>query len=147
MSSPVCGGLLKPKQKPKGRSANGFVERNFTPVEKLSNNSNRWKWRCNHCPSNAALVKHPVDWTAPLEGPESILLDEIEAGFYELERHGAGLSIIDPELDRNEITVAQVYDLEALNVLIKAKHHMHMKKIFICTEVGMGQCLSGIQRQ
>ncbi|KAF8505049.1 hypothetical protein JB92DRAFT_2833159 [Gautieria morchelliformis] len=56
-----------------------------------------------------------VDWTAPLEGPDSILLDEIEAGFGELERQGAGLSIIDPELDRNEITAAQVYDLEALN--------------------------------
>ncbi|KAF8519421.1 hypothetical protein JB92DRAFT_2828441 [Gautieria morchelliformis] len=76
-----------------------------------------------------------VDWNAPLEGPESLLLDEIEAGFDELERQGAGLSIIDPELDRNEITVAQ------------AEHHRHMKKIFICTEVGMGQHLSGIQRQ
>ncbi|KAF8509848.1 hypothetical protein JB92DRAFT_3185093, partial [Gautieria morchelliformis] len=36
----------------------GFIERNFTQVEKLSNNSNRWKWQCNHCPSNAALVEH-----------------------------------------------------------------------------------------
>jgi hypothetical protein len=36
MSSPARG-LPKPKQKPKGRSANDFVERNFTRVEKLSN--------------------------------------------------------------------------------------------------------------
>jgi hypothetical protein len=65
---------------------------------------------------SASLERPPtvVDWTAPLEGPESILLDEIEAGFGELERQGAGLSIIDPELEGNEIIAAEVYDLEAL---------------------------------
>ncbi|KAF8491947.1 hypothetical protein JB92DRAFT_2752511, partial [Gautieria morchelliformis] len=55
-----------------------------------------------------------VDWTAPLEGPESILLDEIEAGFEELERQGAGSSITEPDPDGNEVTAAEVYDLEAL---------------------------------
>ncbi|KAF8512050.1 hypothetical protein JB92DRAFT_2830933 [Gautieria morchelliformis] len=55
-----------------------------------------------------------VDWTAPLEGPESILLDEIEAGFDELERQGARSSIIEPDLDGNEIAGVEVYDLEAL---------------------------------
>ncbi|KAF8515666.1 hypothetical protein JB92DRAFT_3154691 [Gautieria morchelliformis] len=55
-----------------------------------------------------------VDWTAPLEGPESILLDEIEAGFDELERQGVRSSIIEPDLDGNEIAAVEVYDLEAL---------------------------------
>jgi hypothetical protein len=55
-----------------------------------------------------------VDWTAPLEGPEYILLDEIEAGFGKLEMQGAGLSIIDHELEGNEIIAAEVYDLETL---------------------------------
>ncbi|KAF8515855.1 hypothetical protein JB92DRAFT_2716579 [Gautieria morchelliformis] len=77
-----------------------------------------------------------VDWTAPLEGPESILLHEIEAGFDELERQGPGLSVIDPELDGNEITAAQVYDLETLNGVYQGRApqayeediHMHRSR-------------------
>ncbi|KAF8573021.1 hypothetical protein K439DRAFT_1625352 [Ramaria rubella] len=62
-----------------------------------------------------------IDWTTTLDGPESILLDEIEARFDELEKNGIGSGTLDPEIEGSEIIAAKIYDLEALRAVDKGE--------------------------
>jgi hypothetical protein len=50
--------------------------------------------------------------SADLEGPESILVEELEAAFAELEQVNRGTqeAALDPQLDGQEISAGKVYD-------------------------------------
>ena len=47
-----------------------------------------------------------------LEGPESITDEELEAAFVKLEQGPTDGSVLDPEIEGDEIEAGKVYDLE-----------------------------------
>jgi hypothetical protein len=56
--------------------------------------------------------------SANLEGPESILVEELEAAFAELEQVNRGAqeaAQVDPQVDRQEILAGKVHDLSELD--------------------------------
>jgi hypothetical protein len=70
-----------------------------------------------------------IDWAAPVEGPESILLDEIEAAFESLDADPTE-SYLDPQLEGGEVEAGKYYDLNALEGIDKGEApHAHEENL------------------